>query len=142
MAKVTLEQANTIIKAAYAKGKELGLQPLTVVVLDDGGYAVSAQRADNSGILRYDIAFGKAWGALGMGRSSRALEGVYQGRPHFGEALTAASGGRLVPVAGGVLIRDDSGAIAGAVGISGDTSDNDEACAVAGIEAAGLTPET
>jgi len=140
MAKVTLEQANKIVEVGLEKGRELGLQPLTIVVLDDGGHLVSAQRQDNSGILRFDISFGKAWGSLGMGRSSRDMEGSVKQRPHFGEALTAVSGGRFVPVAGGVLILDSDGTVAGAVGISGDSSDNDSLCAVAGIEAAGLTP--
>ena len=138
MAKITLEQANTIVAAGFEKAKELGLQPLTIVVLDDGGHLVAAQRQDHSGIMRFDVAFGKAWGSLGMGRSSRDLEGAVTRRPHFGDALTAVSGGRFVPVAGGVLIVGGDGTVAGAVGISGDTSDNDEVCAIAGIEAAGL----
>ena len=140
MAKITLEQANTIIAAGFEKGKELGLQPLTIVVLDDGGHLVSVQRQDHSGIMRFDVAFGKAWGSLGMGRSSRDMEGAVTQRPHFGDALTAVSGGRFVPVAGGVLAFDSDGIVAGAVGISGDNSDNDEICAIAGIEAAGLAP--
>ena len=138
MAKVTLEQANKIIEVGFDKASELGLQPLTIVVLDDGGHVVSAQRQDHSGIMRFDVAFGKAWGSLGMGRSSRDMEKSVTQRPHFGDALTAVSGGRFVPVAGGVLIADSDGAVAGAVGLSGDTSDNDEICAIAGIEAAGL----
>lgn len=141
MAKVTLEQANTIIAAAQAKGRELGIGPLTIVVLDDGGHPVSMQREDKSGILRYEIAFGKAWGGLAIGRSSRANETDILTREHFGVALAAASNGRIIPVAGGVLILDAAGDVAGAVGVTGDSSDNDEACAVAGIEAAGLTPK-
>lgn len=139
MAKVTLEQANKIVEVGFENGRELDLNPLTIVVLDDCGHLVSAQRQDNSGIMRFDISFGKAWGSLGMGRSSRDMEGAVKERPHFGDALTVVSGGRFVPVAGGVLILDSDGAVAGAVGISGDSSDNDEACAVAGIEAAGLS---
>ena len=141
MAKVTLEQANTIIAAGQAKGRQLGIGPLTIVVLDDGGHLVSAQREDKSGILRFEIAFGKAWGGLAIGRSSRANETDILTREHFGVALASTSAGTLIPVAGGVLIRDDDGAVAGAVGVTGDSSDNDEVCAVAGIEAAGLTPE-
>lgn len=141
MAKVTLEQANTIIAAGQSKGREMGIGPLTIVVLDDGGHLVSAQREDKSGILRFEIAFGKAWGGLAIGRSSRANEADILTREHFGVALASTSGGRLIPVAGGVLIRDDDGNVAGAVGVTGDSSDNDEVCAVAGIEAAGLTPE-
>jgi uncharacterized protein GlcG (DUF336 family) len=141
MAKVTLEQANTIIAAGQAKGREMGIGPLTIVVLDDGGHPVSMQREDKSGILRFEIAFGKAWGGLAIGRSSRANEADILTREHFGVALAAASNGRIIPVAGGVLILDASGDVAGAVGVTGDSSDNDEACAVAGIEAAGLTPK-
>jgi uncharacterized protein GlcG (DUF336 family) len=139
MAKVTLEQANTIIAAGQAKGREIGIGPLTIVVLDDGGHLVSMQREDKSGILRFEIAFGKAWGGLAIGRSSRANEADILTREHFGVALAAASNGRIIPVAGGVLILDDEGLVAGAVGVTGDSSDNDEACAAAGIEAAGLT---
>ena len=141
MAKVTLEQANTIISAGQAKGREMGIGPLTIVVLDDGGHLVSMQREDKSGILRFEIAFGKAWGGLAIGRSSRANEADILTREHFGVALAAASNGRIIPVAGGVLILDEEGLVAGAVGVTGDSSDNDEACAVAGIETAGLTPK-
>jgi uncharacterized protein GlcG (DUF336 family) len=141
MAKVTLEQANTIIAAGQAKGREMGIGPLTMVVLDDGGHLVSMQREDKSGILRFEIAFGKAWGGLAIGRSSRANEADILTREHFGVALAAASNGRIIPVAGGVLIMDSDGNVAGAVGVTGDSSDNDEACAVVGIEAAGLTPK-
>ena len=138
MAKVTLEQANTIISAGQLKGREMGIGPLTIVVLDDGGHLVSMQREDKSGILRFEIAFGKAWGGLAIGRSSRANETDILTREHFGVALAAASGGRISPVAGGVLILDENSNVIGAVGVTGDSSDNDESCAIAGIEAAGL----
>ncbi|MDG2312408.1 MAG: heme-binding protein [Alphaproteobacteria bacterium] len=138
MAKVTLEQANTIISAGQLKGREMGIGPLTIVVLDDGGHLVSMQREDKSGILRFEIAFGKAWGGLAIGRSSRANETDILTREHFGVALAAASNGRIIPVAGGVLILDKDSNVIGAVGVTGDSSDNDESCAVAGIEAAGL----
>ena len=143
MRRLTLDQASTIVDAALAKASELGLQPVTVAVLDDGGHLKVFKRQDGPGAaLRPHIAIGKAWGAVGMGIASRALEQRALERPHFVNALVGASGGRLVPVAGGVLIRDADGEIIGSVGISGDTSDNDEACAVAGIEAAGLTADT
>ncbi len=116
----------------------MNFSPLTVVVLDAGGHIVSAKRGDGSGILRIEIAMGKAWGALGMGFGTRNLAGRASKAPIFFAALAAASHGRMVPVPGGVLIRDASGSVIGAVGISGDTSDNDELCCVAGIEAAGL----
>ena len=102
----------------------------------------SFQREDETSLMRADVAIGKAWGALGMGRSSRVLGSVAAERPHFVQALTAVAQGKLVPVPGGVLIRDGAQSIIGAVGISGDTSDIDEECAVAGIEAAGLTADT
>ena len=139
MTKLTLEQASGIIDAALARGAELGLSPLTVAVLDDGGHLIAFKRQDKSSIMRYEIANGKAWGALGMGRSSRGLAQLAEQRPMFVSALAAASAGRMVPVPGGVLVRDADGAVIGAVGISGDTSDNDEDCAFAGIKAVGLT---
>ncbi len=138
---LTLDQASTIVDAALAKGRERGYQPLTVAVLDAGGHLVAFKRADDSGILRPQIAVGKAWGALGMGLSSRVLAERAQAMPAFFTALASASGGRMVPVPGGVLVRSE-GRIVGAVGISGDVSDADEECAVAGVEAAGLTPDT
>src|SRR5215212_5248609 len=116
----------------------MNLAPLTVAVLDAGGHMVAFKREDKSGILRYDIAYGKAWGALGMGFGSRELGDRAAKNPVFLGVLATVSQGRLVPVPGGVLIKDGSGAVLGAVGISGDTSDKDEVCAVAGIEAAGL----
>jgi len=135
---VTLAQASTIVDVALKKGRETNCAPLTVAVLDAGGHLVAFKREDRSGILRFDIAYGKAWGALGMGFGSRELAERSAKMPVFITALTTISGGRLVPVPGGVLIKDADGAVLGAVGISGDTSDKDEACAVAGIEAAGL----
>jgi uncharacterized protein GlcG (DUF336 family) len=115
--------------------------PLTVVVLDAGGHPLVLKREDGAGILRPEVAFGKAWGALGMGQSSRTLRDRLADRPTFVNALAVASAGRLVPVPGGVLIRDDTGAVVGAVGISGDTSDKDEYCAIEGVRAAGLRPD-
>jgi uncharacterized protein GlcG (DUF336 family) len=139
---ITLDQATTIVDATLAKGRELGLDPLTVVVLDPGGHAVALKREDGSGILRPQIATGKAWGALGMGFASRELARRAEENPVFVAALTAASGGRVVPVPGGVLIRTSDGALLGAVGVSGDTSDNDEECTAHGIQAAGLVADT
>ena len=140
MAKLTLEQANTIVSESLRKGNERGLNPLTVAVVDDGGNLKAFAREDGPGAaLRPQIATGKAFGAVGMGLSTRAIGDRVLDRPHFGVALVGASDGRLVPVPGGVLIKDGD-EIIGAVGISGDTSDNDEAAAVAGIETANLTP--
>jgi uncharacterized protein GlcG (DUF336 family) len=135
---VTLAQASTIVDVALKKARDSNLAPLTVAVLDSGGHLVAFKREDKSGILRFDIAFGKAWGALGMGFGSRTLASRAGKTPQFFTMLAAASGGRMVSNPGGVLIKDASGTIVGACGISGDTSDKDEMCAVAGIEAAGL----
>ena len=138
MARLNLELANTIVAAALKKAREMNTAPLAVAVLDETGQLKSYQREDETSLLRTDIAMGKAWGALGLGRSSRVLGKVAEDRPSFIHSLTVMSGGKLVPVPGGVLIRDGSNAIIGSVGISGDTSDIDETCAVAGIETAGL----
>lgn len=135
---VTLAQASTIVDVALKKARDSNLAPLTVAVLDSGGHLVAFKREDKSGILRFDIAYGKAWGALGMGFGSRTLAGRAAKTPQFFTMLAAASQGRMVTNPGGVLIKDSSGTILGACGISGDTSDKDEMCAVAGIEAAGL----
>ncbi|MEP3278066.1 MAG: heme-binding protein [Stappiaceae bacterium] len=141
MRQLTLENAQTIIEAALAKGKTLGLKPLTVVVLDAGGHAIALSRQDGSSIMRPQIATGKAFGALAVGTGTRWLDANAQTRPHFVQSLNGVAGGTLVPVAGGVIAKDDEGRILGAVGISGDNSDNDEACAVAGILAVQLTPD-
>ncbi len=135
---VSLAQASTIVDVALKKGRENNLAPLSVAVLDAGGQLVAFKREDRSGILRFDIAFGKAWGALGMGFGSRTLASRAGKTPQFFTMLAAASDGRMVCNPGGVLIRDGGGAIIGACGISGDTSDKDEMCAIAGIEATGL----
>ena len=135
---VTLAQASTIVDVALKKGRGTNCAPLTVAVLDAGGHLVAFKREDKSGILRYDIAYGKAWGALGMGFGSRELSERAGKNPVFFGALAVIAQGRFVPVPGGVLIKNADGAVRGAVGISGDTSDKDEVCAVAGIEAAEL----
>jgi len=135
---VTLAQASTIIDTALKKARELKQMSQTVVVLDAGGHVVAAKREDGSGIIRFEIAVGKAYGALGMGWGSRTMMERAAPNPNFLTAIVAASGGKVVPNPGGVLIRDASNAIIGALGISGDTADNDEIIAVAGIEAAGL----
>jgi uncharacterized protein GlcG (DUF336 family) len=144
MSALTLQQANTIVEAALRKGRETKCAPLAVAVLDAGGHLKAFAREDGAGILRPQIAIGKAWGALGMGVGSRTFAKRLTENPQqqtFFNAVAAASEGRLVPVPGGVLIRD-GGEIVGAVGISGDTSDKDEACALAGIEAAKLAGDT
>ena len=141
MSNVTLAQATTIVDTALERGREAGLKPLTVAVLDAGGHLVALKREDHSSILRPEIATGKAWGALGMGFSSRAIRDHLMDRPTFINALTAASNGRFIPVPGGVVIKDKDRLIIGAVGISGDTSEKDEYCAIEGVKAAGLIPD-
>lgn len=139
---ITLAQAQEIGAQALAKGRELDLAPLTVAVLDAGGVIVCMLREDGSSLLRPEIATGKAWGTLGMGFGGRDLADRAAAMPQFFNALSDMSRGRMVPVPGGVLVRDGEGRIIGAVGITGDTSVNDEICAVHGIKAAGLTPDT
>jgi uncharacterized protein GlcG (DUF336 family) len=139
---LTLTQAKQIIEAALAEGRRLELGQLTVAVLDTGGHLIALQREDGSEFLRPPIAIGKAWGSLGLGHAGRVLAERSQKMPVFFGALSDMSGGKVVPLAGGVLIRDASGKIMGAVGVSGDTSEQDELAAVAGINAAGLQPDT
>jgi uncharacterized protein GlcG (DUF336 family) len=141
MSNITLSQASTIVDAALAKGKEMGFSPLTVVVLDTAGCPVVLKRADNSALLRHRIATAKAWGVLGMGEPGRKLRDRAQNNPAFFNVLVELADGNIIPNPGGVLIRDKSGTIVGSIGISGDTGDNDEICAVAGIEAAGLVAD-
>ena len=138
MTTIPLATANQIIEAALAKGREEGFKPLSVAVLDPGGHLIAFQRSDHSSFMRFEIAAGKAYGALAVGAGSRWLHAQAETRPHFLEGLSSVSGGRIVSVPGGVLVRDSEDTIIGAVGISGDTSDNDEACAIHGIEAAGF----
>lgn len=138
---LTLGLAATIVDAAIAARKREGLLPLAVAVLDAGGNLVAFKREDGSGVMRFDIAFGKAHGALGMGMSSRLIRDRLKERPAFQGALAAASGGRFIPVPGGVLILDGSGNAIGAVGISGDASDKDEYCAITAVHEAGCASE-
>ncbi|WP_144632062.1 GlcG/HbpS family heme-binding protein [Bordetella genomosp. 13] len=139
---LTLAQADRIADGTIAKGRELGLQPLTVAVLDAGGHAVVLKRDDGASIMRSELATAKAWGALGMGFGGRELARRAQKMPEFFAALNAISDGRMVPVAGSVLLRDADGHVVGAVGVSGDTSDNDEAALVPAVQATGLVPDT
>lgn len=138
---VSLAHASTVVDAAIAAARKAGLNPLTVVVLDAGGHIVAVKREDRSGILRVEVATGKAYAALGMGVPTRLLRDRLADRPSFVSGLSAASDGRFIAVPGGVLIRDKDGGILGAVGISGDASDKDEYCAIEGVKAAGLMPD-
>ncbi len=139
MAKLKLAQASAIIDAAIVEGRKRSFAPLAVAVLDAGGHLIAFKREDGTGFLRSDIAYGKAWGALGLGFGTRELAERAAKFPTFVAALSAASQGRMIPSPGGVLIAGADGEVVGAVGISGDTGDNDEICAMAGIEAVGLS---
>jgi uncharacterized protein GlcG (DUF336 family) len=141
MSALSLEIADRIADQCLLLGRQAGYAPLTVAVLDAGGHTIVLKRSDNSGILRAEIAYGKAWGALGMGLSSRALAKRSAAMPVFFEALAVASGGRMIPVPGGVLIRDADRQIVGAIGVSGDTSDHDEECATAAVRSVNLVPD-
>jgi uncharacterized protein GlcG (DUF336 family) len=138
---LALDAAVRIVDEAIAARRREGLLPLAVAVLDAGGNLVAFKREDGCGVLRFDIAFGKAWAALGMGMSTRLIRDRLKDRQAFQGALAAASDGRFVPVPAGVLILDAGGTAIGAVGISGDASDRDEYCAIAAIHAAGLASE-
>ncbi|WP_157016531.1 GlcG/HbpS family heme-binding protein [Mesorhizobium xinjiangense] len=141
MPQLTLADAGRIIAGAFAKAAEAGFRPLGISVLDAGGHLVAFQRQDGASFLRPEMSAGKAYGALAIGAGSRRLEAFATERPHLVSGVSDVSGGRIVPVAGGVLIRNAEGGIIGAVGVSGDTSDNDETAAIAGIESAGFTAD-
>lgn len=138
MSLLTLEKANQIIETAINKARELNLSPLTVVVLDEAGHLKALQREDGASMIRQKIATAKAWGAVNMGVSSRSLAGVAVHRPDFMNALINIADGNIMPAPGGVLIRDTNNRLIGAVGISGDSSDQDERCAITGIEGVGF----
>ena len=134
---LTLEKAQTIIAAAFQKGGELAMKPLSAAVLDAGGHVVAFARQDGSSNLRFKIAEGKAAGAIALGMGSRAIFERAQQQPYFVGALNGLMDGAMVPVPGGVLIMEN-GSMIGGVGVTGDTSDNDEIAAIAGVEAAGF----
>jgi uncharacterized protein GlcG (DUF336 family) len=140
MSRLTLAQANQIIAAALAKSKEMGYKPMAVVVLDDAGHVKAAQREDGASMFRVDVATGKAWGAVGMGVSSRVLAERAKENPAFLHTLAATAQGKFLPQPGAVVIRDASGAMLGAVGASGGTGDEDEVICAHGVKAAGLQP--
>lgn len=139
---LTLDQASTIVNAALEEGRHLSLHPLCVTVLDSGGHALVLKRSERASISRPEIATAKAAGCLGMGFGGREIVKRAQAVPGFFAALNGIFPKGILPVPGGVLIRDADGIVLGAVGVSGDTSDNDELCAVAGIIAAGLNADT
>lgn len=139
MAVLNLTQASAIIDAALAEGRKRQFAPLVVAVLDAGGHLIAFKREDGAGFARFDIAYGKAWGSLGIGFGTRELTERAAKSPTFVAAISTATQGRMIPSPGGVLIVDADNNVVGAVGISGDIGDNDEACAIAGIESVGLS---
>ncbi|SEG50830.1 GlcG/HbpS family heme-binding protein [Marinobacterium lutimaris] len=141
MEKLNLESSIKITQAAFEKSQQLNTAPLTVAILDSGGAVISLQRQDGASLMRPDIAIGKAWGAVALGKPSRLLGQDAQERPAFISAINTLAQGNIVPVAGGVLVRNADNEIVGAVGITGDLSDVDEQCAIAGIQAAGLVAD-
>jgi uncharacterized protein GlcG (DUF336 family) len=140
MHRLSLTQANALIEATFAKGAELSLKPLTVTIHDPGGHLIACQRQDGASNMRVKLAGGKASGALALGVSSRTIGEMALERPHFVAAVDTMAEGGMVPAAGGVIVCDGDGTILGAIGVTGDTSDNDEACALAAIEQTGLKP--
>ena len=141
MSGLTLKQANTIVEGAIAKAHEMKVKPLAVIVLDAAGNIVSAQREDNASMFRMDVAMGKAWGAVAMSCSSRALGKRAKDNPNFFLSLAATTNGRFLPQPGAALIRDAQGNVLGAAGASGGTGDEDEAACAFGIEKAGLVAD-
>ncbi|TAL63153.1 MAG: heme-binding protein [Legionella sp.] len=141
MNKLTLEKANAIIEAGFVESMHLSLQPMSIAILDAGGHLIAFQRQDGAAILRFDIAFAKAYGALGMGIGSRGLALKANEIPDLIEGAMFASKGRLIPAPGGVLIVNMDNEIIGAAGASGDTSDNDEHSVITGILSVGLIPK-
>jgi uncharacterized protein GlcG (DUF336 family) len=141
MAEITIENARTIIAATIAKGNDMGLKPLSVVVLDAGGHVKAFEREDGASPGRFAIAQGKAYGCVMLGMTGTAQMARADQQAYFMDAVNGAFGGKVVPVPGGVLVRGDDGAVIGAVGVTGDTSDNDLAAAMAGLAAAGLQGE-
>ena len=139
---LTLETARTIVRAALDKGAEMGLKPLSVIVLDAGGHVLAFERQDGASPGRFGIAHGKAYGSVMLGMAGTAQMKRAEDQAYFMAAVNGVYGGAVVPVPGGVLLRDDAGAVIGAVGVTGDTSDNDAEAAMAGIAAAGLSGES
>ena len=138
---ITLDQAKTVVRVAREKGRELGLKPLSVAVLDAGGHLIAFEREDGASPGRFEIARGKAYGAVMLGMPGSAQMARAEDQAYFMAAVNGAFGGKVIPVPGGVLVKDASGAVIGAVGVTGDTSDNDAEAGLAGIASAGLTGE-
>ena len=141
MPEINLSKARSIVRGVIKKGREMELKPLSIVVLDTGGHLKAFEREDGASPGRFEIARGKAYGVVMTGMTGSALMQRAEDQAYFVAALNGAFGGQVVPVPGGVLVRDSRDRIIGAVGVTGDTSDNDAAAAVAAVEAAGLKAE-
>ena len=141
MTTLGLDTAREIIRATRATGREMGLKPLSVVVLDSGGHVLAFEREDGAAPGRFEIARGKAYGCVMLGMGGQAQMARAESQAYFMAAVNGVYDGKVVPVPGGVLLRDAQGALVGAVGVTGDSSENDAQAAVAGVQAAGLTPE-
>lgn len=138
---LTLEKARAMISATREEGRAMGLKPLSVVVLDGGGHVLAFEREDGAAPGRFAIAHGKAYGAVMLGMAGRAQMARAEAQAYFMAAVNGVYGGQVVPVPGGVLLRDGAGVVIGAIGVTGDTSDNDAAAALAGAVAAGIAAE-
>ncbi|MEJ6402592.1 GlcG/HbpS family heme-binding protein [Yoonia sp. 2307UL14-13] len=141
MAEISASKARTIIRKVLAKGREMELKPLSVIVLDAGGHVKAFEREDGASPGRFAIAHGKAYGAVMLGMAGKAQMARAEQQAYFMTAVNGVYGGQVIPVPGGVLVHDKKGAVMGAVGVTGDTSDNDAIAALEGIEGAGLTGE-
>ncbi len=138
---VSLRKARTIIRTTLEKGREMELKPLSVVVLDSGGHVIAFEREDGAAPGRFAIAHGKAYGSVMLGMAGSAQMQRAEGQAYFMAAVNGVYGGRVIPVPGGILLRDKKGDVIGAIGVTGDTSDNDAVAGLAGVEAAGLIGE-
>ncbi|WP_170395694.1 GlcG/HbpS family heme-binding protein [Ruegeria arenilitoris] len=138
---ISLRKARTIIRKTLEKGREMELKPLSVVVLDAGGHVIAFEREDGAAPGRFAIAHGKAYGSVMLGIAGTAQMQRAEAQAYFMAAVNGAYGGQVVPVPGGILLRDRKGAVIGAVGVTGDTSDNDVVAGMTGVEGAGLTGE-
>ncbi|WP_299782797.1 heme-binding protein [uncultured Roseobacter sp.] len=139
---ISLRKARTIVHKTFEKGRELDLKPLSVVVLDAGGHVQAFEREDGAAPGRFEIAFGKAYGSVMLGIPGSAQMARAEQQAYFMTCVNGAYGGKVIPVPGGILLRDKKGVVIGAVGVTGDTSDNDVIAGLAGIEAAGLSAES
>lgn len=139
--KISLSKARVLIRKTFEKGGEMGLKPLSAVVLDAGGHVIAFERQDGASPGRFAIAHGKAYGSVMLGMAGTAQMARAEAQAYFMDAVNGVFGGQVVPVPGGVILRSAKGEVLGALGVTGDTSDNDLVAAMAGVEAAKLVGE-